>query len=195
MVVLRQQIKNHGQQQNKNPTQRPCRPAPTATAASTRHRDDESPDGGFTLPPTRSMGGRVSSDQGPFPPPHRKPIYPTFAHPQFDCTHLSPHPQHRTAGIERLVTDAKLAWGVVPPSTFHSNQQSKSSVDAASSDRGRNGGGECTSYKGGHGGGTDEFQGWKPLNTQAVHIIFERKDNTTIKLQRRDTTQSCAARV
>ena len=188
MVVLRQQIKNHGQQQNKNPMQRPCRPAPTATAASTRHRDDESPDGGFTLPPTRSMGGPVSSDQGPFPPPHRKPIYPTFAHPQFDCTHL------RRASKGWSPTQ-KRAWGVVPPSTFHSNQQSKSSVDAASSDRGRNGGGECTSSKGGHGCGTDEFQGWKPLNTQAVHIIFERKDNTTIKLQRRDTTQSCAARV
>ena len=109
---------------------------------------------------------------------------------------ISPH----TPGIARRASKGwsptqKRAWGVVPPSTFHSNQHSKSSVDAASSDRGRNGGGECTSSKGGHGGGTDEFQGWKPLNTQAVHFIFERKDNTTIKLQRRDTTQSCVARV
>ena len=162
MVVLRQQIKNHGHQQNDESNATAMSPGPYGNSSINTPPGRQINGWRFSpFPPTRAIGRWVSSDHilRPFPPPPRNPIHPSFTHPQFDCTNLLRlHSQHRTAGIGRLATDENWPGELCPHRCiFNRAELHRRCLQFYFGDRGRKG-----------GRGVYEFQGWSQRRNRRV---------------------------
>jgi hypothetical protein len=171
MVVLRQQIKNHGHQQNDESNATAMSPGPYGNSSINtppgrrinrwrfyRFLQPERQGGGFL----RTTYYDPSHLHLAIPSTHPSPIRSLTAPIFFDCT-----PSIAQRASEGWLP-TKIGLGSCAPIDVYSTEQS--SIDAVynsiSATEDVTGEEECTSSKGGHKGGTGEFQGCDHNSTQ-----------------------------